>query len=259
MARFRQQKTRFSAICASPGWASTFDLLPADDRALKEAVNPLLALLPRPECRLQAAYGLGVAVSRLACVDRESARVFMRRLMWSLNEESGNLGWGVPEAMGAILAMSPALAGEYARIFLSYGYETGREDNFIGHAPLRYGVYLGAAILAKANFVAVRPLLPHLAKALAAPESFIRAAAALTLRQLTTTAPVAEFSAQARADWITALAAVREAAARQGADVRLEYLECHNGGKIVAVTGETLFSQTAEAVETRLHSGAARG
>jgi len=253
MARFRQQKIRFTAICASPDWASSFDLLSADGRALKEAVSPLLALLPRPEYRLQAAYGLGVAVSRLARVDRGGARVVMRRLMWSLNEESGNLGWGVPEAMGAILAMSPVLAGEYARVFLSYGYETGREDNFVDHAPLRYGVYLGAAMLATVDFAAARPLLPHLVKVLAAPESPIRAAAALALRQLAVTAPAAAFSDPARADWASALAAVREAAARQGTEIRLEYLECHNGGKIVSATGEILFSQAAEAVEMRLH------
>jgi hypothetical protein len=173
----------------------------------------------------------------------------MRRLMWSLNEESGNLGWGVPEAIGAILGMSPVLAGEYARIFLSYGYETGREDNFIDHAPLRHGVYLGTAALATANFAAARPLLPHLAKALAAPEASIRAAAALTLRQLAMTAPSAEFSGPARADWEQALVAVREAATRPGTEVRLEYYE---EGDTVSMTGEILFSQAAEAVEKRL-------
>jgi hypothetical protein len=246
MAGFRQLKTRFSAICASPDWASSLDVLPMDSRSLKEAVSPLLALLPRSEYRFQAAYGLGVAVSRLACVDLEGARVIMRRLMWSLNEESGNLGWGVPEAMGAILAMSPILAGEYAGIFLSYGYETGREDNFIDHAPLRCGVYLGAAMLAAANFAAARPLLPHLAKALAAPEAVIRVAAALVLRQLAVAASAVEFSGSARADWEQALAAVREAAAGQGTDVQLEYYE---GGSIVSVAGAVLFSQAAEAVE----------
>jgi len=249
MAKFRRLKTYFSTTFSSPDWVATLDALPVDALSLKEAVTPLLALLPRPEYRLQAAHGLGVAVSRLARVDLESARIIMRRLMWSLNEESGNLGWGVPEAIGAILAMSPVLAGEYARIFLSYGYETGGEDNFIDHAPLRYGVYLGAAALATANFAAARPLLPHLAKALIAPEAFIRAAAALTLRQLATVAPPADFSGPARTDWEQALAAVREAAMQPGAEVRLEYYE---EGNIVSATGESLFSQAAEAVEKGL-------
>jgi len=257
MTRFRQQKTRFSAICASPGWASAFDLLPLSGPVLKETIGPLLLLLPRPEYRLQAVYGLGVAVSRLALADREAAREIIRRLMWSLNEESGSIGWGAPETMGAILAMSPALAGEYAHIFLSYGYGSGCEDNFIVHPPLRCGVYLGAAMLATANFAAVRPLLPHLAKALDAPEPFIRAAAALVLRQLAhqsaRTAPVAAFLDPAGGcDWTLALAAVHEAAGQPGADGALEYLECHNGGRIVSATGETLFREAAEAIEMRL-------
>jgi len=248
---YRNLKTHFSAICASPDWASFFDLLPTDARSLKETITPLLVLLNRPECRLQAAYGLGVAVSRLARVDMEGARVIMRRLMWSLNAESGNLGWGAPETMGAILAMSPALAGEYAVIFLSYGYEVGREDNFIHFAPLRYGVYLGVAMLATASFAAAHSFLPHLAKdkALAAPEAFIRAAAALVLRQLAVAAPCVELAGTARADWEQALVAVREAAERPEADVRVEYYE---GGSIVSITGETLFSQAAEAVERLL-------
>ena len=153
MSEFRQLKARFFSICSSSGWRGSLEEALPEGDALKTALNPLLALLPRPQCRLPAAYGLGLALSRLALADMERARVFMRRMMWSLNEESGNLGWGVPEAMGAALAMSPVLARAYSRVFLSYGYETGREDNFLDYAPLRCGVYVGAAMLAGAEYV----------------------------------------------------------------------------------------------------------
>jgi len=36
--------------------------------------------------------------------------------MWSLNDESGGIGWGAPEAMGAIMARHTGLADEYANI-----------------------------------------------------------------------------------------------------------------------------------------------
>lgn len=249
MSRFRSLKTRFYALCSAPDWMSSFESMLSDRKTLQESVNALLALLPRPECRLQAACGIGLALSRLSGADMEKARIIMRRLMWSLNEESGNLGWGVPEAMGAALAMSPALAGEYARIFLSYGYETGREDNFLDHAPLRRGVYLGAAMLAAANFAAARPLLPHLPKALADPDALIRAAAALTLRRLAETAPAAEFSGQGRADWQKALEAARTAASPDAGHGILEYVA---EGRIVSAPGNALLAQALATVEHRL-------
>jgi hypothetical protein len=46
---------------------------------------------------------MGEVMAHLADKDMESARVIMRRLMWSLNDESGGIGWGAPEAMGEIV------------------------------------------------------------------------------------------------------------------------------------------------------------
>lgn len=55
----------------------------------------------------------------------ERNRELLRRLAWSLNEESGATGWGAPEAMGEILAGSPTLRPEFDGHFL--GYLSGRE------------------------------------------------------------------------------------------------------------------------------------
>ena len=108
-----------------------------------DSVSPLIALLPEGGLVMwRAVLGLGRVIPAL--VDRgvpEKARECMRRLMWQVNEDSGNLGWGAPEAMGEVLARSPLLAGEYGRILFSYVRETGATDNYIDHAPLRRGVY----------------------------------------------------------------------------------------------------------------------
>ncbi|MBS3809315.1 MAG: hypothetical protein KGY38_04050, partial [Desulfobacterales bacterium] len=72
--------------------------------------------------RWRAIAAAGRVVADLAESDRESARVIMRRLMWMLNDESGGIGWGAPEAMGEITALSPAMAGEYSDILCSYIY-----------------------------------------------------------------------------------------------------------------------------------------
>ena len=249
MARFRELKSRLAALCASPDWRALLESSLGTDIALKEAVNALLALLPRPEFRLRAAFGLGIAVSRMAGSDMEGARVIMRRLMWSLNEESGNLGWGVPEAMGVIVSMSPSLAREYARIFLSYGYETGKDDNFIDHAPLRRGVYQGAALLARADYASARPILPHLEKALADEDTLVRASAGLALKELAGAAPASEFSGSAAAPWQTALRAVE--AARTG-HANLETLEFLDNGAVTAMAGSEMLAQAEELLRSRM-------
>lgn len=184
MARFRKQKTELLRLCASDDWKRALEALISTEETALEVVNPLLALLPRPEFVWRAAFGLGRAVAFMAKKNMESARVFMRRLMWSMNEESGNLGWGIPEAMGCILAESPALAAEYSRILISYGHDTGREDNFVDHAPLRRGVYWAIGRLAAANAAAASPALPHLVKALEDDDPGVQGMAAFALRQL---------------------------------------------------------------------------
>ena len=96
---------------------AAWEALPA-----RRAVRPLLSFLCSPEeiLRWRAVRALGVVVARLAGEDLESARVVMRKLMWSLAEESGGFGWGAPEAMAEIMARHEVLAREFGHVLLSY-------------------------------------------------------------------------------------------------------------------------------------------
>ena len=76
----------------------------------------------------------------------ESARVVMRRLIWNLNDESGGIGWGSPEAMGEIMACHGQLADEFSKLLRSYIMPHG---NFLEHEALQRGVLWGMARLAK--------------------------------------------------------------------------------------------------------------
>ncbi|MGB5988085.1 MAG: DVU0298 family protein, partial [Desulfobacterales bacterium] len=100
--------------------------------APRRAVNPLFSLLlDRDELlRWRAVTAMGAVVARLEEQNTESARVIMRRMLWMLNDESGGIGWGVPEAMGETLARSPVLAREYACMLISYCKEDG---NYLEH------------------------------------------------------------------------------------------------------------------------------
>ncbi len=134
------------------------DLLAADDFkfALKEissypkkkVINHLFSLLCSENelIRWRTITTMGIIVSRLANNNINSARVIMRRLMWSLNDESGGIGWGAPEAMAEIMARSPQLADEYHRILLSYCIPG---LNYLEHDTLQKGVLWGIQRLSK--------------------------------------------------------------------------------------------------------------
>ena len=85
-------------------------------------VNALFSFLCSTDKKIKtnAVIAMGEVVSRIAETDLESARIIMRRLMLNLNDESGGIGWGAPEAMGEIMARSEQLANEYYKILISY-------------------------------------------------------------------------------------------------------------------------------------------
>ena len=89
---------------------------------LRKVVNALFSFFYSrdPLHFWQAVTAMGAVVSLLAEENMETARVVMRRLMWSLNEESGGIGWGSAEAMGEIMARSEPMAKEYACILISF-------------------------------------------------------------------------------------------------------------------------------------------
>jgi HEAT repeat protein len=143
----------------------------------RKVVNPLFSFLYHPDVKVRwrAVEAMGLVVARLADQDRESARVVMRRLMWNLNDESGGIGWGSPEAMGAILARHDGLAEEYAPILISYTREDG---NYLEHEILQRGLLWGIGRLAE-----VRPRLltgteHYLIPYLKSPDAAVRGLAA---------------------------------------------------------------------------------
>ena len=63
-------------------------------------------MLDRDELiRWRAVSAMGIVTAALADARMDAARVIMRRMMWQLNDESGGIGWGIPEAMGEIMAL----------------------------------------------------------------------------------------------------------------------------------------------------------
>ena len=143
----------------------------------RRVVNPLFSYLMHgdQEIRWRTITAIGMVVANLAKSDMEAARVLVRRLMWSLNEESGGVGWGAPEALGEIMACHEGLAKEYAHIVISYIMEDG---NFVENEWLQRGVIWGLGRLAQARPSLLKDRVHYLYPYLQSGDALIRGLAA---------------------------------------------------------------------------------
>lgn len=176
MAHFRDLKRRIRAGLSGPDWRREISEL--DEVPARRLPGPLFSLLldPEPLVRWRAVEAFGRAVARMADAppgDKmgggiEQARVILRQCLWRLNEESGGLGWGAPEALGESLARHARLAGEFHRVLASYvREETTGEGNYLEHVPLRRGVFWALGRLAEARPELLRSEVPALLAGLA--------------------------------------------------------------------------------------------
>lgn len=174
-ARGRQLKAQVREILTLMEMDRALDTL--YQMPLRRVINPLFSFLYEQDdlLRWRAITALGRVTAHLADEDREAARVVMRRFMWNLNDESGGIGWGSPEAMGETLASHEGLADEFAAILLSYAREDG---NYLEYEMLHPGLLWGIARLAGARPHLVRGSAGHLLPYLEAQNPTVRGVAA---------------------------------------------------------------------------------
>lgn len=155
MAHFRDLKRRVRELLLGRNWREALeDLAAVPARRLP---GPLFSLLLDKDelVRWRAVEAFGRTIARMAESHEpgeglEAARVVLRQCLWRMNEESGGLGWGIPETLGESLARHRRLAGEFHRVLASYVREEARgEGNYLEHAALRRGVFWGLGRLAQ--------------------------------------------------------------------------------------------------------------
>jgi len=119
----------------------------------KELVNHLFTSICSIDeiLKWNGVRAFGYVVPVIACENTESARIIMRRFLWSLNDESGGIGWGAPEAMAEIMVGSDSMFQEYVHMLLSYmrgdGPELVQDGNFLELPALQQGLLWGVARL----------------------------------------------------------------------------------------------------------------
>jgi len=116
----------------------------------KQLVGHLFSFFYNKEelIKFRSTVAMGMLVKRIEQKNIEKARIVLRRIMWNLNDESGGIGWGSPEAMGEILSHSTKLAMEFKSILFSY---LNSEGNYIEHEMLQRGVLWGIGTYLKSN------------------------------------------------------------------------------------------------------------
>ncbi len=120
-------------------------------------LNTLFSALCNPldRVRWNAVICFGTIVPRLAEERIEEARVIMRRFLWSLNDESGGIGWGAPESLAEVMCHCGQLRREYLHMLISYMCEDGEEffqdGNYLELPMLQRGLLWGIGRLCQCH------------------------------------------------------------------------------------------------------------
>ncbi len=113
-------------------------------------------------------------IGRLAAAEPERVRPLVTRLLWTLNDESGGIGWMSAPALGEIGRNAPALLRGCVRVVVHY-----LED-----PTLLPGVLWAIGRLAPAYPEVTREVVPQLVGLLGAADPQVRGGAAWALGEL---------------------------------------------------------------------------
>ena len=182
MARMRMAKQCLRQYLEKPDWRIHLDEIAHGGMAHVGPLFSLLLLSPRTMHR--AAVALGKTCAHMSQNAPDAARNIIRRFMWHLNEESGNMGWGIPEAFAESLAASPPLARSFHKVLISYVIDLGRDDNYCDNSILRRSCYWGIGRLLQAHPALEGAARPWLKRGLDDTDMPCRGMAAWALGQL---------------------------------------------------------------------------
>lgn len=105
----------------------------------------------------------------------EAYRNVLRRALWAMNDESGNVPWAAPEMMTAVIKGRPEQFHEFIKYMITNGL-----DNPMCHI----GVLWSVGYLGKENIQYIEPFLKRLTVLLDDKDSEIRGYAVWGLKQL---------------------------------------------------------------------------
>jgi len=127
----------------------------------------------------KAVRSLGIVVSERDVVSGERVRELLRRWFWALNDESGAVPFGVPEAIGEVLAVRTEFQPEFLPMLCSLAYQ----PELLQTGPIERGVFWALGRVGQAGALPCPEAIEavaHAARQHADPENKKIAAWALT-------------------------------------------------------------------------------
>jgi hypothetical protein len=134
--RGTQWKTDINNAVSNEDWASLVQL------ARREPAKTLRHLTSRlcsadVALKWKAVRAMAVVTGDREGVGEDRLRELLRRFVWLLSDESGNVPFGVPEAFGEILVARPELQQEFLPLLCSLAYDPERTQT----GAIEQGVY----------------------------------------------------------------------------------------------------------------------
>lgn len=122
----------------------------------------------------RAIEAMGLVSKQIAETDTETVRNIVGRLLWMIRDESGGIGWSVPETLGEIVRNNPQLCADIAPIIASFHEEK----------MLTSGVLWALGRIGKINNETVGYAIPILLPYLQSADHKLRGYAAYALGRL---------------------------------------------------------------------------
>lgn len=131
-----QWKTNVEDAVSNKDWAGLVQL------ARQESAK-ILGYLTSRLCsddaglKWKAVRALGVVTGDHEAVGEDRVRELLRRFVWLLSDESGNVPFGVPEAFGEVLLARPEFQEEFLPLLCALAYDPERRQT----GPIEQGVF----------------------------------------------------------------------------------------------------------------------
>ena len=141
--------------------------------SLEKAVPVLISLSYNKQSVVswRAIEAIGLLTAELAGTDPDRVRNIVGRLLWMIRDESGGIGWSVPEILGEIVRNNPVLCEDIAPIIASFHEEK----------MLTPGVLLALSRIGQINTETVRYAVPIIRSYLSATDPTIRGFAVIAI------------------------------------------------------------------------------
>ena len=144
--------------------------------SLEKAVSILISLSYDKQSVLawRAMEAIGLLTAELARTDIDRVRNIVGRLLWMIRDESGGIGWSVPEILGEIVRNNPVLCEDIAPIIASFHEEK----------MLTPGVLWALSRIGQINHETVQYAVPIIRSYLSAADPVIRGFAVIAIAEM---------------------------------------------------------------------------